>query len=426
MWFLVLLCYEPQTLAVPPFEHNFGFYRASRYYLQLFLGPGFTYNDPQGIAVAKLKEHDDPQTKKDDDELSVFAVNSGTGQIVYNVGLSAVKTYGSAKVFSQPKGIAVTEAGVVAVADFGNQRIVLLQYLKGNLTWTGEIAMPGRPYGVCFDSRGRIYATDYDHAKVRVYDPAGTPLLEFGTPGRAYGELHQPLGIAVIDAGDPQNYYQEEFIVVVDNEGRRVSRFSISGRILNASLSSEIGLVDAGYRYCAIDYYGNIYVTDEVNDQIHKFDRALVYVISEGRTGVEKGEFMAPRGIAIGRRYGQVFIAEREGGQYLWIAGDGFFVGAFPEVIGPNQPGSTVAIYLTEESRVNIVVRNQQGEKVRDLVTRLRRTPGEFLVVWDGLDDKGVFVPPGTYDIDAELQATHGHGRRIKRTIKGKVTCSAY
>ncbi|GAH25850.1 unnamed protein product [marine sediment metagenome] len=161
----MFLDYKPQTLAVPPFKHTFGFYRASKYYLQLFLGPGYTYNDPQGIAAVKLKELDNPKTKKDDDELTVFAVNSGKGQIIFNIGLEAVKIYGNKKMFTNPKGIAANEDGLIAVADFGNSRVVKLQYEHGKIKQVGELSLPGRPFDVCFDSKNRLYITDFEILK---------------------------------------------------------------------------------------------------------------------------------------------------------------------------------------------------------------------------------------------------------------------
>ncbi len=422
---LIVGQYQPQTLAVPPFEHTFGFYRASKYYLRMFVGPNFDYNDPQGIAVVKLKELDDPKTKRDDDELTVFAVNSGSGQIIYNIGLSAVKVYGNDKIFSQPKGIAVNEDGLVVLADFGNKRIVKLKYTKGNLEFLGEIKLPGRPFGVCLDSKDNIYVTDYDNSRVYVYSPLDSLLISFGREGRAYGELFQPMGIAVIDANAPSNHYREDFIAIVDNEGKRLSKFTTSGRFINSLYSFEIGLADANFLYCAIDYFGNIYVTDERNDQIHKFDRNLGYIISEGRTGVEKGEFSSPRGIAIGRRYGQVFITEKEGGQYLWIAIDGIFVGCFPQTFSEKQPGTTVAIYVTDEARIDIDIHNKTGEKILTLIDNLKSAPGEVLVVWDGRDKSGNLVPPGEYEVRITLRARHGHGTRVKKFLRGVVKCVA-
>lgn len=415
--------YQPQTLAVPPFEHTFGFYRASKYYLRLFIGPNFDYNDPQGIAAVKLKELDDPKTRKDDDELTAFAVNSGSGQIVYNIGLTKVKLYGDNKIFSQPKGITANEDGLVCLADFGNKRIVKLQYTKENLNFVGEIKLPGRPFDVAFDSKNNLYVTDYDNSKIYVYSPTDSLIWSFGREGQGYGEIYHPMGIEVIDRDAPQNHYKDEFIVVTDNDGKRISRFTTTGRFLNSLYSFEIGLAEANFLYCAIDYFGNIYVTDEKNDQIHKFDRNLTYIISEGRTGVGQGEFHSPRGITIGRRYGQVFITEKEGGQYLWIAIDAIFVGCFPPVFTPKQPGTTLALYLTDEAKIDIDIYNQAGEKIMEWINGLKKSPGELLIVWDGLDKNGNVVPPGEYEFRITVRARHGHGIKIKKYLRGVVKC---
>jgi len=417
------LDYQPQTLAVPSFEHTFGFYRASKYYLQLFLGPTFEYNDPQGIAIVKLKELDNPKSMRDDDELTAFAVNSGAGQIIYNVGLEGVRVYGDKKTFASPKGIAVMPEGLIAVADFDNRRVVKLQYLKGELNWVSTIPLAGRPYGVAFDSKNNLYVTDFDRSKVLVYDPAGALTLEFGIEGRAVGEIYQPMGIAVIDADAQDNAYREDFLVIADDDGQRISKFSRFGRFIAAQYNFDLSLTSTGFRYPAIDYYGSIYVTDETNDQVHKFDRGLNYVITEGRTGTSRGEFTAPRGISISRRFGQVFIAEKEGGQYLWIALDAFVVGCFPPTFDAQQPGTTFALYVTDECVMNIAVYNQLGEKIRDIVDNFRRPPGECLMVWDGRDNQGRLVSPGEYEFQAKVTGLHGLGKKINKLIKGSVKC---
>lgn len=425
--FLILLLvfgYNPQTLAVPPKSHTFGFYRASKHYLQLFLGPSYNYNDPQGIAAVKLNELDNPKTKKDDDELTVFAVNAGYGHIVYNVGLEAIKTWGNSKELSEPKGIVANPDGYIYVADFGHSRVVKLQYKTGRLSKISEIALPGRPYDVDLDSKNNLYITDFDNSRIYIYSNTGALISQFGYEGIGFGELFQPMGIEVIDANAPHNYYKDDFIVVTDRGGIRMSKFTVQGRFLGSVNNYDLGLADARFLYVAIDYFGNIYVTDEINDQIHKFDHNLKYIISQGRTGTSQGEFIAPRGISIWRRYGQVFIAEKEGGQYLWVAADAFIVGSFPEIFTPKQPGSTLALYLTDEAKINISVYDQLGERVRDLIDDIRRPVGEFLVVWDGLDNQGNLVSPGVYEYQIKLRSLHGHGRRLEKTIKAGVRCN--
>ncbi len=425
LFLFILLDYNPQTLTVPPFKHTLGFYRASKYYLQLFLGPDYDYNDPQGIVAVKLRELDDPKTQKDDDELAVFAVNSGVGQIVYNIGFTSVKAFGDTGMFADPKGITANALGNIALADFGNRRVVKLQYNKGRLEQVGEIPIPGRPYDVCFDSENNLYVTDFDSSKIYVFSSNDSLMLAFGIEGRAYGEIYQPMGIEVIDAKASYNRNKSDFVIVTDNYGTRVSKFTRHGRFLGSVQASDLGLVEGHFLYVAIDYFGSIYITDEVNNQIHKFDHDLHYIISVGRTGTGQGEFLSPRGITIWRRYGQVFIAEQRGGQYLWLAVDGFVVGCFPGKFTSDRPGTTLAIYLTDEARIYITIMNQQGEKVRDFIDGVRRAPGEYLVVWDGKDGDNRMVPPGDYVFHIRLRGLQGHGKRIHKTMKAGVKCIA-
>ena len=115
-------------MMVPPFEHTLGFNRIGRYFVNLYLGRGFHIADPQGICGAKMIEEDDPKTLRDDHILTMFTVNSGTGQVVYNVKLLEPKVFGAAGSgpgqFRRPHGICCNPAGDVYVADTDNNRVV--------------------------------------------------------------------------------------------------------------------------------------------------------------------------------------------------------------------------------------------------------------------------------------------------------------
>ncbi|MBE0434157.1 hypothetical protein IBX73_11945, partial [candidate division WOR-3 bacterium] len=286
-----------------------------------------------------------------------------------------------------------------------------------------EIRLTGRPFGVAIDSENNLYVTDFDSSRIHVFSPDDSLIVTFGIPGQAYGEIRQPAGIAVIDTRAADNLHNDDFVVVIDDHGRRLSKFTRRGRFLGSVQHTDLGLADAGFLYAAVDAYGSIYVTDEPGNQIHKFDRNLNYIISVGRAGTGPGEFLSPRGITIWRRYGQVFVAEKHGGQYLWLAVDGFVVGSFPRIFSATRPGTTLAIYLTDEARVYITVSDQKGGKIRDLIDGIRRVPGEYLVVWDGLDGNGQLVPPGEYVFHITLKGMKGHGRGIEKIMKAGVTC---
>lgn len=414
--------YKPSTLMVPPFKHSMGFYRASKYYLNLFLGPRFDYNDPQGITAVKLRELDNPRTHRDDDELTIFAVNSGSGEIVYNVGFEAIKVF--KKDLTKPKGIAALPSGLVYLADWGNNRVLKLQYEKGSLDIKSIISQNlEHPFGVAVDSRGNLYVTDMNHCQIKVFGPDDSLKLAFGREGKNKGEFLSPTGIAVIDADDSLNFYKDNFIVVIDNDGQRLQTFDLQGHFLKSAGLIDIGLAEAKFVYAAIDRYGNVYVSDSLNNQIHKLDHDLRYIISHGRSGVNEGEFLSPRGISIWKRFGQVLLTEKEGGQYLWIGIDGLFIGCFPEEFVPAEKGTTIALYLTEMGDVKIQINKTTGERVRDLISAMRQPPGDFLIVWDGLDNSGKAVLPDIYDVRIILRATYGSRYYFTKYLTARVKC---
>lgn len=413
--------YHPTTLIVPPFKHTMGFYRASRFYIALFLGRGFRFDDPEGLACVKLKELDNPKTTRDDDQLTLFGVNSGASQILYNVGFSKLVEYGKPGSkegeFLHPHGIAVNPDGDIFVADTDNNRIVKLHYHNGKLEWIKSLGGFSHPMDVALDSKNNLYVTDAENSQIVVLDSSLIVKAVFRE------NLIHPSGIAVIDKDSKYNNNKDDFIVVVDLGNTRLQKLTTSGKPIASVTARDIGLSSAFFTYVAIDRNGNIYVTDKINDQIHKFDRNLSYIISLGREGTQAGEFISPRGIAIGRRYGQVFIAEAEGGQYYWIGMDGYVIGCFPEKFTRERPGTTLDLYLTEQAIVKLDIYDEENNLVRSFVPPHNQPPGEVLIVWDGRDNNNNIVPPGEYTIRISIKNTYVTKRYSKKELLAKVRC---
>ncbi|MBS4014955.1 MAG: NHL repeat-containing protein, partial [Candidatus Latescibacteria bacterium] len=332
---------QGSTIIMPPFRHSLGFYRASKFYIDLYLGDEFSIVNPQGLTGSKMEEEDDPATSSDDHILTLFGVNSGTGQILYNVKLTTLKVYGKPGSgngeFNSPYDIAANPQGEVYVADAGNNRIVKLKYAKSLLSFDRNITDSfNYPMGVALDSRRNLYVADTRNNRIVVYDSTGTYRYSWTR------DLSEPTSISVIDKDDIYNYYKEDYLIVIDSDNKRIQKFNLSGQLLAFVHSRMIGLSNAKFMYSAIDYNGNVFVTDMINNQIHKFDRFLNYIISVGRQGTGRVEFVAPGGIFIWKRFGQIFITDQAGGQYYWLATDGFFIGCFPSRLTDAQPQTTI------------------------------------------------------------------------------------
>lgn len=419
---LALVAGEPSTaLVAPPFQHTLGFNRVSRFYLGMYLGRDFKLDDPQGLCGAKMKSEEDTTTWRDDALMTLFAVNSGTGQIVYNVRLARPGIYGSVgsgkDQFRRPRGICCNSDGEVYVADTDNNRIVRLRYADGSLTWVGVLdSNLSRPHDVALDSRGRIFVANTGASSIEVYGADGIRLSTWRS------DLDRPTGIAVLDKDAEFNVYGHERAIVIDREGTRINQLSLSGQLLRRIDCRRIGFDTAGFAYCAFDRHGNAYVTDMVNSQVHIFDPELRYIISFGGDAGQAGRFDSPRGICIGRKFGQFFVSEAEGGQYYLLALDAYLLGFYPDSFNSQKPGTTVALYLTAVAEVVVEVFDSENKLIRTLTPEHEQLPGEVLIVWDGRNNQGELVPEGEYRITATVRPTYSRPRySLKKELSGKV-----
>jgi hypothetical protein len=316
-----------ESLVFPPFLHSYGIRKATPTHLFMFFGLQTFFDDPQGLATARLKSWDDPKTEKDDDEVVVYGVNSGRSEIIYNKSMLALARYGkkgSGKdQFLAPKGIAADENGHVYVADSGNNRIVRLFNPKSNLTWKGAFngasaRYPGirGPSRVGIDEQVNVYVTDPGNRRLVVFDSTGTVLRTIPVAGSAWKFINGPTALAVADGSAPWSHFSgEKMLFCADKNGTRVWKIGFDGTL------HALGDLPAGHTasYGAIDYFHNYWVTDTKAHCVLKLDHNLRLLDIFGSYGDGDNQFIEPRGIAIYKRYGQTFIAEKKGAQYFWV-----------------------------------------------------------------------------------------------------------
>ena len=383
---------NPTTLVFPTFLHTYGIRKATRFHLLLFTQSKTKFHEPQGLAVTRLLAWEDSTTTKDDDEVTVYGVNSGENNIIFNRTMKSIGIYGLTETeehqLNRPNGIATTSRGEVYVADTGNHRIVKLFNPGDNLVFQASLgekgARPGQfdePTGMAIDSQGNLYVTDMNNHRIQLFNSDFRYVSEWGRPGAQKGNLNYPTGIAVTDKNQEWSYYKQDFVVIIDLNHTRLQQFALNGKFIQSITGAEFGYAGCFFSHLAMDYYDNIYVTDTKNHCIHKFDRFLNYLTSFGSYGSGDNEFIEPRGITIYRRFGQVFVAEKWGAQYYWIGTDCF---DFKVTKSSDQELHQFSYFLTEPSFVTTDILDEKNRLVTRLWTRQFRTSGMKQDFWTG------------------------------------------
>jgi len=375
------------TFVTPPWNHCLGLHKVTQFHLDIFSGYREKFNDPQGLFCMKLDSEDDLGTKKDDDELTVFGLNSGRHKLIYNKSLTSIGIVGGLGTgllqFNEPMAVSGDRSGNIFVADTGNNRLVHLKYLPNDeLVAEKEITMPegmslDAPSGISL-SGGLLYTADTGNNRIVVFGTDGSYLTSFRPEWRGR-TLYRPTSVAGVTESDGWLYYRDDFIAVVDSMGQRLWKISPQGKALEVVHYYGIG-DRGGFNHVAIDYYANMYTTDSENNRIHKFDRHLNYITAIGRKGNGKDQFDEPRGITIYRRFGQVFISERAGAQYYWIGTDLLRLEtenlAFD--VEHRQIGIDVSFLLTEHATVSLSLENEKGEHVFTILEEYMLPAGKF------------------------------------------------
>jgi DNA-binding beta-propeller fold protein YncE len=233
----------------------------------------------------------------------------------------------------QPVGIAVSPAGLIAVADPGARGVHLLHPGDRRARFLGESADgPLRsPVGAAFAGDGSLYITDADAGTVAVFDADGEPdgilgvsftrptgiavagdtvyvvdtgtheivvctraggtVRRWGTRGTGPGEFNYPVHVAA--GGD---------LYVVDALNFRVQRCAHSGAASGGIGSHGTGRgAFAGPKAAALDGDGHVYVTDALKDNIQVFSPEGALLLVVGGPGTGPGQFQSPSGIAVDR-----------------------------------------------------------------------------------------------------------------------------
>lgn len=447
--------YDPTTIVFPSFLHTLGVRKATKTHLYLFVKNRVQVRDPQGIAAVRLHSWDDPARTQDDDEITVYGVNSGQNVVIYNTSMNSIGVYGlyekGERALKGSTGITAHADGDVYLADTGNDRIVHFFNPKRELQFVRALGRRGKapgeftaPRGVALTAGKLLFVADTENHRVQVFRD-DVLQQSWGEAGRNGSQLWRPEGIAATDISEPWSYYKDSFVVVVDLDGKRLQKFSLDGRYIAGKRVEEFDAPSADLNYCAIDYYSNIYVTDTATHCLHKFDRQLNYLCRYGRYGEGDKEFIEPRGIAIYKRFGQVLIVEKEAAQYYWVGTDIFDVRASSYYASSPASGPLLQVdyFLTEPSFVTLQIVDEDGAVLGTPVENGFRSSGQQREILNGrwqavastFSDVGSAftqgLPPqppvrsGKYGVRIRIAATYSSYRYFEKTVESRLELGA-
>jgi hypothetical protein len=221
-------------------------------------------------------------------------------------------------------------------------------------------------------------------------------------------DLQMPTGVASVSGDSWLHSSVEDAVqyVVVEDGGALV-------KLLDGEVSAYAEVGDFGGEvlcYPEIDYMGNVWVTDSVACQVHKLDPDLAYLDSWGSPGTGDRELNRPRGLAIWRRFGQIFVSERRGARYYWVGSD---LRDMDLQFAPR--GFTLDAVLTETSSTRLEVHDGDGD-VATVVLHQRVSTPKLSVEWNGTDRSGRPLPGGDYTFRLTIRPTYSSRDYFEKT----------
>ena len=337
----------------------------------------------------------------------IITTIAGTGAAAY----SGDNGPATAAEINYPYGITLDTLGNIYFSDDFNYRIRkintagIITTIAGNGTagyngdgiaaTSAELQNPG---GVAVDHNGNVYIADVNNDRIRIINTAGiiTTIAGTGAPGyngdniaATAAELYQPEGVAVDNVG---NLYIVEYINYrvrkVDASGiiTTIAGTGISGyngdniTATTAELDRPLGV--------AVDGNGNVYISDAYNARIRKINSSGIINTIAG-TGISAysgdnglataAELSTSVGITIDHS-GNVYIADAGNSRIRRIISN-LSVNNVPIdrlnlTVYPNPAPNgqfTISISSNTNEKVNIIITDLLGEKIKDFTVETNR-----------------------------------------------------
>lgn len=247
---------------------------------------------------------------------------------------------------------------------------------------------------VATNSKGDVLVFRRFDPPVLVFKPSGEFVRSFGK-----GLFKSPHGLRVD---------RDDNVWVTDNADHTVMKFDHAGRLLLTLGEKGVAGDDEKHFNKPTDIAfadnGDVFVSDGYgNSRVAKFDREGKFLLTWGRKGKGEGEFNLPHAIRLDSK-GNVYVADRENRRIQVFGQDGRFIRQFGEM-------SPYGLFMTPEDVLFV------ADGVANRILKMS-SDGKVLAAWGttGIKPGDFKMPHGvTVAVDGAVYVTEIDGKRVQK-----------
>jgi DNA-binding beta-propeller fold protein YncE len=254
------------------------------------------------------------------------------------------------------------------------------------------------PSDLATNPQGNLYVLDAGNDRIQVFDPEGHFMRMWGKSGSGEGEFNfsredgNLIGAIALDT--------QGSVYVADNANQRIQKFDPQGKFLmewggkgtgDGQFLSPIGIT--------VDQQGNIYVIDDSRDEVQKFDKTGKFLLKWGSHGSGDGQLNFTGQLEADPQ-GNIYIADFANHRIQKFDSQGTFLvkwGTPGKAPGQfNDPGS-----LAIDAYGQLYVTEYAAHPPENYRVQVFDSAGSFLATWGRPGNKdGEFIHPLAITLD--------------------------